>query len=148
MSFEGIPRPAQVNPYQDPMSAHQAANAARSQHAGRPMIQTPAGDEKIKGLHREERERHAFQDEDEARGNAFDEEEIEQIMLFARMRGIMNFSLETGARYEFRLNPETGLVDLVSLETRQVVLQLLPDELMQLSQNIQRYAGMLTDRTG
>ena len=129
------------------MSAHQAANAARTDRAGKPLIQSPAGEEKVKALSREERHYHQ-PDDDEERGEAFNEEEAEQILLFARMRGILNVSLETGARYEFRVNPDTGLVDLVALETEEVVLQLLPDELMQLSQKIQRYAGMLTDRSG
>lgn len=146
MGFEGIPRPAQVNPYTDPLNAYAAANAARTDNAGKPLIRSLSKEEQVKALQRENKEHHP--DDEEEEGEAFTEEEAEQIRLFAKMRGLMNISLQSGVRYEFHVNPETGLVDLIDMESRQVVLQLQPEELMQLSRKIQRYAGMLTDRSG
>jgi len=146
MGFDGVPRPAQVNPYTDPLNPYTAANAARTDQAGKPLIKSLTKEEKIKAL--EEEKRDYPQQEDEEQGEAFSEEEAEQIRLFAKMRGLMNVSLESGMRYEFHINPQTGLVDMMEAETGKVVLQLQPDELMQLSQQIQRYAGMLTDRSG
>ena len=146
MGFEGIPRPAQVNPYTDPLNPYAAANAARSDQAGKPLVKSLTKEEQVKALQRESQEH--SQTDDEAEGEAFTDEEAEQIRLFAKMRGLMNISLQSGVRYEFHVNSETGLVDLVDVESGQVILQLQPEELMQLSQKIQRYAGMLTDRSG
>ncbi|MCE3234446.1 MAG: FlaG protein [Vampirovibrio sp.] len=146
MGFEGIPRPAQVNPYTDPLNPYAAANAARSEQAGKPLIKSLTKEEQVKALQRDNREQPQSDDDEE--GEAFTEEEAEQIRLFAKMRGLINISLQSGVRYEFHVNPETGLVDLIDMESGQVVLQLQPEELMQLSQKIQRYAGMLTDRSG
>ncbi len=147
MTFDGIPRPSQLNSYADPLNPYLAGNAARVERAGKPLIKGPKGEEKVKGLQREERQYHEAEDEEE-KGEAFSEEEAEQIHLFARMRGIMNLALDSGARYEFRINDEAGVVDLVESGTDKIVLQLLPEEVMQLSQKMQRYAGRLTDRTG
>lgn len=146
MGFEGIPRPAQVNPYTDPLNPYAAANAARSEQVGKPLIKSLTKEEQVKALQRDNREQ--SQSDDDEEGEAFTEEEAEQIRLFAKMRGLINISLQSGVRYEFHVNPETGLVDLIDMESGQVVLQLQPEELMQLSQKIQRYAGMLTDRSG
>lgn len=146
MGFEGIPRPAQVNPYTDPLNPYAAANAARSEQAGKPLIKSLTKEEQVKALQRDNRDQ--SQSDDDEEGEAFTEEEAEQIRLFAKMRGLINISLQSGVRYEFHVNPETGLVDLIDMESGQVVLQLQPEELMQLSQKIQRYAGMLTDRSG
>lgn len=147
MSFEGIPRPAQVNPYTDALNPYAAGNAARSEQAGKPLVKSLNKEERIKGLQRDGRQQ-GEQDEDEEAGDIFSQEEAEEILLFARMRGVMNLALEQGVRYEFQINPEAGVVDLVRLDTGEVVLQLLPEELMQLTSKIQRYAGVLTDRSG
>lgn len=146
MGFDGVPRPAQVNPYTDPLNPYTAVNAARTEQAGKPLVKSLTKEEKIKALEEEKRE--YPQPEDEEQGEAFTDEEAEQIKLFAKMRGLMNVSLESGVRYEFHINPQTGLVDMIEAGTGKVVLQLQPDELMQLSKQIQRYAGMLTDRSG
>jgi flagellar protein FlaG len=146
MGFDGIPRPAQVNPYTDPMNPYMAANSAKSDRAGKPLVKELNKEEQVKALYREQPQHHDADDEQEH--EPFSEEEEEQIRLFAKMRGIMDFSLKTGARYEFHINAQSGMVDLIDLESGDVVLQLQPEELLQLSQKIQRYAGMLTDRSG
>jgi uncharacterized FlaG/YvyC family protein len=146
MGFDGIPRPAQINPYTDAMNPYAAASSARSEQAQRPLVKALTKEEQIKALQREQHQQDDEEDEEDA--EPFSEEEEAQIRLFAKMRGLMNFSLEQGVRYEFRINAQTGLVDLVDVGSDTVVLQLHPDELMQLSQKIQRYAGMLTDRSG
>jgi len=147
MSFDGVPRPSQVNPYADPLSPYAAASAAQTDKAGKPLVKGPDKEEGVKAAHREEKQ-HRDTEDDEERGEAFSEEEAEQIRLMAKMRGLMNFSLEAGVNYEFQMNPETGLIDLIESESGALVMQLLPDELMQLSQKIQRFAGVLTDRAG
>jgi uncharacterized FlaG/YvyC family protein len=146
MGFDGIPRPAQVNPYTDPMNPYAAANSAKMERARKPLVKELNKEEQVKALYREQPHHHDSDEEQEH--EPFSEEEEEQILLFAKMRGIMDFSLKTGVRYEFHINAQSGMVDLIDLESGQVVLQLQPEELLQLSQKIQRYAGMLTDRNG
>ncbi len=145
MAFDGIPRPSQLTPA-DPLNPYLASNAARAEQAGKPLIKAPGHDEKVKAVHKEQRENHEGENE-EREPEFLSEEEEEQLRKFAKVRGLLNFSLEKGVRYQFQINGETGQVDLVS-ETGQVVLSLSPVELMQLSEKIQRYAGMLTDRRG
>jgi uncharacterized FlaG/YvyC family protein len=146
MGFDGIPRPAQINPYTDPMNPYTAGNSARTDKAKKPLVKALSKEERIEALQREQHQPDDSDDQDEA--EPFSEEEEEQIRLFARMRGLMTFSLEKGVRYEFHINAQSGMVDLMEMGTGKVVLQLHPDELMQLSQKIQRYAGLLTDRSG
>jgi uncharacterized FlaG/YvyC family protein len=147
MSFDGIPRPSSLNPYSDPLGAYAAANAARAEREGKPLVQSLDKEEKIKGLQREQRDQGQADHEDDD-GEAFSEEEAEQIRIFAKMRGMMNLALDSAKRYEFRVNELTGLVDLIEMETGRLVLQLTPEELMDLSQKIERYAGVLTDHNG
>lgn len=147
MAFDGIPRPSQITPYTDVMNPYVAGNAARTEQAGKPLVQGPEKEDKIKSVHKEERQYHDAEDEEE-KEESFSEEEAEQLKIFARMRGIMNFSLESGTRYEFKINPENGMVDLVAADTGQVAMTLTPEELIQVSQKIHRYAGILTDRSG
>ncbi len=147
MGFEGLPRPSQVNPYTDPLNPYTAGNLARAEQAGKPLIQKLSSEEAIKALEEERRREQANEDEED-QGEAFSEEEAEQIRLFAKMRGIMNVSLQTGKRYEFRLNAQTGMVELVELSSEALILQLTPVELARLSDKLHRYAGMLTDLSG
>lgn len=147
MTFEGIPRASQLNPYADGMNPYAAAHAAKTDQAGRPLVKGLQKEEKIKSVTKEDQQQHDHEEED-PQEEPFTEEEAEQVRIFARMRGIMNFSLESGARYEFAINPDTGLVDLTAATTGQVVLTLTPEELVQLSRKIHRYAGVLTDHSG
>jgi hypothetical protein len=146
MGFEGLPRPSQVNPYTDPLNPYTAGNLARTDQAGKPLIQKLSKEEAIKAL--EEERRRYEQADDDASGETFSEEEAEEILLFAKMRGLMNVSLQSGKRYEFRMNPQTGMVELTAMDSGELVLQLTPVELMRLSEKLQRYAGMLTDLNG
>lgn len=146
MGFEGLPRPSQVNPYTDPLNPYTAGNLARTDQAGKPLIQKLSKEEAIKAL--EEERRRYEQADDDASGETFSEEEAEEILLFAKMRGLMNVSLQSGKRYEFRMNSQTGMVELTAMDSGELVLQLTPVELMRLSEKLQRYAGMLTDLNG
>lgn len=146
MGFEGLPRPSQVNPYTDPLNPYTAGNLARADQAGKPLIQKLSKEEAIKAL--EEERRRYEQSDDDPSGETFSEEEAEEILLFAKMRGLMNVSLQSGKRYEFRMNPQTGMVELTAMDSGELVLQLTPIELMRLSKKLQRYAGMLTDLNG
>lgn len=147
MSFDGLPRPAQMGLSTGGMNPYAAANAARTDNAGKPLVKSLNKEEKVKALQKEQQEYHQ-PDEEEERGEAFSEEEAEQIKIMAKMRGVMGLALKEGQRYEFQINAKTGLIDLVEVDTQVVILQMQPEELMALSQKIQRYAGMLTDRAG
>lgn len=142
MGFDGVPR---IYPQTDPLNPYLAEHAARSENASKPRVKEAKKDEKVIGVHKELPQ---YDDEDEGRQEPFSEEELEQIMIFARMRGIMNLALEKGVVYQFQVNPETGLVDLIAENTGKAVLSLTPEELMELTQKVQRYAGVLTDRSG
>jgi len=145
MSFDGIPRPSQVNPY-NPLGPYAAANAARTDQAAKPLIKSPDKDEKVKAL-QQDHYRQQEQDDDE-RGESFTEEEIEEFMLLAKVRGVMNFAMDPEVHYEFRMNPHTGLVELWEVASEKLMLKLTPDEMMQLSEKLHRAAGMLTDQSG
>ena len=146
MSFDGIPRPSQINPYNDPLGAYSAAYAAKAEQAGKPRIQSPGKDEGLKGLQKEEHQQ-ADLDEDE-QGQAFSEDEAEAILLLAKMRGVMNFALDPDVHYEFHLNPKSGMVELREASTGKRMLQLTPEELIHLSEKLHRAAGMLSDLSG
>lgn len=146
MGFDGILRPSQVNPYTNPLNPYTADNLARVEQAGKPLIQKPTEEEALKALE-EERKHDQEKDEDE-QGESFSEEEAEEILLFAKMRGLMNVSMESGKRYEFHINPETGMVEMRELDSGELIIQLTPMELMNLSDKLQRYAGILMDRSG
>lgn len=147
MGFDGAPRPARFILQADGISPYTAANLARQEQSAAPRVKGPTPEDQVRSLPRE-RQDNAHSDEEEEQGEAFSEEEAEQIRLLAKMRGILNFSLESGVRYEFRLNPKTGFIDLLVAATGEIVLQLTPEELMRLSEKIRRYAGMLADRAG
>jgi uncharacterized FlaG/YvyC family protein len=142
MSFDGLPHPITT----DVLNPYSAANAAKTDNAGRPLIQKTRHKDHIQPIQREEETRSGPDEEDDT--SYFSEEEADQIQRMAKLRGLMNFSLQNGVHYEFRFNPKTGLIDLIQGNTGDCVLQLHPDEFMNLSQKIQRYAGMLTDRNG
>ena len=146
MGFDGIFRPAQVNPYSNPMNPYLADNLARSEAVGKHLVEKTAKEEALEALEEEQRQQQEADDEEQ--GETFSEEEAEEILLFAKMRGLMNVSMESGKRYEFHINPETGMVEMIALDTGELVLQLTPVELMRLSDKLQRYAGMLADRSG
>lgn len=148
MAFDGIPRPAQFTPPVDALNPYLGANAARAKEAGKPKVQSLGHEEKIKGVLKEQQENHAGDEDAEREQESFNEEEAEQIRLFAKMRGILNFSLEKGVNYQFQINPTTGLIELLNMDAGTIALILTHDELMQLSEKIHRYAGILTDRSG
>jgi hypothetical protein len=148
MGLDGIPRPARITPYTDAMNPYVAEHLARQENADAPLVKSLNREERIRALQKEQHEQGAPDEDDGQERETFSEEEAEQIRIFAKMRGLMNFALDSGKQYSFQISPDTGLIDLVELESGQVVLQLLPDELMSLSQKIQRYAGFLTDRSG
>ncbi|WP_373532830.1 hypothetical protein [Vampirovibrio sp.] len=128
------------------MNPYTAGNLARTDQAGQPLIQKLSKEEGLQAL--QEEQRGYPQADEDASGETFSEEDAEEILLFAKMRGLMNVSLQSGKRYEFRINPQTGMVELTELDSGALVMQLTPVELMRLSEKLQRYAGMLTDLSG
>ena len=146
MGFDGLFRPAQILPQTDSLNPYTAAHLARQEQASTPRIKAPDKDDGIHSL--PEHHDQQSSDDDEEAQSSFSEEEAEQIRLLAKMRGILNFSLDNGTHYEFRINQESGMVDLVVAKTGERVLQLTPEEMMHFSEKIERYAGMLLDRAG
>lgn len=146
MGFDGIFRPSQVNIQSDSMNPYLAANAAKTERMRKPLIKGPDQDEQVKSLQKEEKE--SSSDDECNDQETLTEEEAEQLHILAKMRGLLNFSLQNGVRYEFHINSEDGLIDLIEAESGKVMLRLLPEEMLRLSEKIQRYAGMLIDRSG
>jgi len=147
MGFEGLSQPGQMNLYTGANNPYLAANAAKLTAAKSPLVKKTEQDEAVTATQRDDRDNAQPDDEDE-RGERFSEEEAGAIRHMATLRGVLNLALEAGKRYEFQLDAASGLVNLISMETGECILQLYPEELMQLSQKIQRYAGMLTNRAG
>lgn len=146
MTFEGIPRPGQVAPGTDPLSPYLAAHEAKTERKQRPQVKKTERDESSTAVHKELPQ--YADEEDEQEQQTLSDEEAEEILLFAKMRGIMNVALEKGTKYKFQINPENGMVDLRDANTGKHVLSMTPSELMQISGKIERYAGVLTDRAG
>ncbi|MEB3287328.1 MAG: hypothetical protein VKJ04_07480 [Vampirovibrionales bacterium] len=145
MGFEGIQKAALFNAG-GPINPYLADQAAKADKLKKPQVTGTERDENVTGVYKELPH---YGDEDEERQQEhLSEEEYEQLLLFARMRGIMNLAFEQGEHYQFQVNPQTGLVDVVADSTGQSVLSLTPLELMEMSQRIHRYAGLLTDRSG
>ena len=144
MSFDGVPRPTQLNPYADPtnpcVGAHQASHAA----AHRPRV---SGNKETFGSEGVRKELAQYRDsEDKESKEELTDEEREQLMLFAKLRGIMNFSLDSGVLYRFDFNDETERVELIDDRDGSVVLVLTIDDMLAMSLRMERYAGMITDR--
>lgn len=145
MAFDGIPKPAQYSPG-GPLNPYAADNAARVQNAKTPKIKKAPSDQGATPTYKELP--HYDTDEKEDTQRHLTEEEYEQIMLFARLRGIMNLALDKGEQYQFQVNPETALVDVIAVSTGRVMISMTAVELMEMTQRIHRYAGVLTDRNG
>jgi len=145
MSFDGI-RPSQMHTSADPLSPYLAAHEARTEEARRPQVKQTTKDESSTAVHKELPQYGEEEEEDEQ--PVLSEDEAEQILLFAKMRGIMSGALEKGTKFRFQINAETGMVELRDAGTGNIVLTMTPSDLMQLSGKIQRYAGVLTDRAG
>lgn len=145
MSFDGMIRPSQFTPVSG-NNPYLADHAARSENVRKPRVIEALGDQKATEVHKELP--HYNNDDEKKRKKHLTPEEYEEIMLFARMRGVMNLAFEDSELYQFQLNPETGKIDLIAMTTGEVKMSLTPDELSQLSEKIDRYAGVLTDRSG
>jgi FlaG protein len=147
MSFEGLPRPF---PRTDAMNPYLASNLAHAERMKTPMIKPLEADEAIKALEREPDNPHDKEDgdEDHSQGELLTEEELSDLHKMAKLRGIMDFSLETGTRFDFKLNPLTGMVTLVNCETGEVIMELDAEEVNRFAHKVTRYAGTLTDLNG
>jgi uncharacterized FlaG/YvyC family protein len=146
MGFDGLFRPAQILPQTDSLNPYAAAHLARQDRLSTPRVKALDKDDGIHSL--PEHQEQPSSDQDEEKHSGFSDEEAEEIRLMAKMRGILNFSLDSGTRYEFHINAVSGMVDLIAADTGECVLQLTPDEVIRFSEKIQRYAGMLLDRAG
>lgn len=145
MSFDGVARPSQLNPYADPLSASLGAHEAAREARRKPRVEKKRDAYEAIAAHKD-LARYDL-DDDEASADTLSDEEREQVLLFAKLRGVMNLSLETGALYRFAYNEQTGQADLLHDRTGQVVLSLSVEELLQLSQRMARYTGMIANRS-
>jgi len=144
MSFDGLSKPSQLHAYSDPLSPYLGATRAASEAAKKPRI------DKSKASYRDSAvDEHAsdyLQEEREDKDGLLPEE-YEQMMMLAKLRGVMNLSFEEGVLYYFHFNETTGLVELINDRDNRVMLTLTPEELLQVSQRMQRYAGRMTDQS-
>ena len=146
MTFDGVPRPSQLNPYTDALGPYSGAYAARDL-AKVPKVK--AVDKKVAIDPLKEKLNQEYDDDDEEGAQEFlSDEEKEQIQIFAKLRGLMNFALQEGVQYRFEIENETGCVNLVIVETGQIVLTLTPEELMHVCEKAQRYSGRIMDEAG
>jgi len=147
MSFEGLPRPLVRN---DAMNPYLASSRAQADRMNTPKIRPLEADEAIQALEREPDNPNDRDDaeKDPREGELLTEEELSDLRKMAKLRGIMDFSLESGTRFDFHLNPQTGLVGLVNTETGELILELDADEVQRFAHKINRYAGTLTDMNG
>ncbi len=143
MSFDGIPRPSQMHAYADPLSPYIGANQASEAARHRPKV---GKNKEAYDTEKVNKELEQYHDTDDEPREGLSEEEREQILIFAKLRGLMNFSLENGVLYKFQVNDETGIVNLVDPRDDTVMLTLTGEELLQVSEKINRYAGMIADR--
>lgn len=142
--FEGVPKPAYILPQSDPVGRY---NALSRLHG--PSVQDVEELSKGKRVRRRDSEDYPEDAAEERKRRrqeaALTESEEALLKKFAQLRGLMNFSLETGTVYTLAVNSETGLVDVVEQASQRVVMSLTPEEVAQLSGRAERYAGRLTD---
>lgn len=142
MSFDGVPKPSQLSPSTDPLSPYLGANQAAYEAQNRPKIQKSQASEKSKAVDHQSGD---YLNEKEDKDEGLQPEEYEQILILARLRGIMNLSFKEGVLYQFHFNEETGLVELINENENTVMLTLSVEELLQVSQRMSRYAGRMSD---
>ena len=82
------------------------------------------------------------------RPQGLSERDAERIQAFARLKGAFHIALEEGVPYEFRCSDCGARFDLVNLRTGETVLSLDPGDMEELVRSLERYAGMLADRSG
>lgn len=140
MGFDGVYRP---NSVPDALNPYLADRAAKAANAKKPQVKQAQKEESVVSVYKELPQ---YGDDEEQEGQEFSEDEIAKILQFAKMRGIMHSVLHEDAYYEFKLNEETGLIDLIDLDNDKTVMHLSPDEMVELTQKILRYTSVLTDR--
>ncbi len=145
MSFDGLPRAAQAMPYSNSLNPYIGANQAQTLRRGKPSV-----DKNRQAFSSDDSERALPQESglSEHGGDPLTEDEREQVLKFARLRGVLNFSLAHDGLYQFTYNEQTQQVELVDMTggSHQVLLTLTIDELLQMSQRIERFAGLITSR--
>jgi uncharacterized FlaG/YvyC family protein len=145
MSFEGLQRPL---PRTDALSPYTASNLARADNAHMHQIKPLEAEEALKALEREPENPGEQEKEDADHSEILTEDEVHDLRLMAKMRGIMDFSIETGTRFEFHVNPLSGRMELMNADTGELILELTAEEVMRFSHKINRYAGVLMDQAG
>lgn len=74
------------------------------------------------------------------------QEEQEQILAFAKLRGIVNLSFEEGIVYRFQVNEATGMIELIEDSSKKVMFEFSPEELSDVFSRLARYAGHVADQ--
>ncbi len=141
MGFDGV-RPTRGADHLNPYVADQAA---RTDNAKKPQVKKARRDEKADHVHKDLPH---YDTEEENKNPPLSDDEIEEILMFAKVRGIMHQAMTKGDEYVFQINPDTGEVDLIHGSSGDVVMSFTPSELMDVMDKIKRYAGVLTDRAG
>jgi hypothetical protein len=146
--FDGIQKPIQLNPQVDLLSPYLAAYNAAQTIAKCPKVKPVEKKEAIAETRRE-KERNPSREQDDEEDEAFlSQEEKEQVLIAAKLRGLLNFTLAEDKAYFFQHNAETGLIELIDAETHQRVLTLTPEELGHVLGHTQRRLGIMMDEAG
>lgn len=142
MGLDGLSKPGSFNIGLDPINPYLAANQVKVEGQKAHQVKKSRKKSLVKNFVEEERE--SFQS-DNTTEHFFSEADQEEIILFAKLKGLLNVSLTKGTAYLFRWNNETNLIELVSKSDEQVLLTLKQEEMLRLSDRIERYQGMLSD---
>jgi hypothetical protein len=154
MSFDNVPKPAQLNLNTNNYALFQVAQQTAAQLSRADKISAVAKTESA--LHTDTNldrslEGNEQAGQDHAQGDHLTREEREHIIHLARLRGLIHFTLGEEKPYRLQLNPATGMVELVEVlndETGDVVISLTPEELVSLARQTQRFSGLLEDTSG
>ncbi len=135
MGMDGLSRPNQLLPFGNLNASERAAETNRnSALVSRNDAVNPTGD---------------YHESDAGGGNQQHrkrrdswEEELEAIL-----KAQFNLNLDSSLVYEFIFNEKTERMELIDALSGNVLLSLTPEEFIQVTQNMNRNAGIITDRT-
>lgn len=151
MSFNGLPPPSQINPAiaspANPYPVPIQTDAPRRIEAVRPSEESPSS-RQDDDTEAEDPQSQAGGGKPKKREFGLSEDQRRRLQKMASFRKAATAALEAGTRYRFDIDPKTGDILLVVADTGQVAMQLTPEELYDLSDSLERVAGLLADQAG
>lgn len=153
MVFDNIPRPIQINPALDNLNM---------QMAGQIFVDRVSSAERVKGVEASEdsknlenktgthQESADQMDAQQDREQFLSREDRQYIIELAKMRGLLNFTLDEDKTYRLKINPHSGLVELIEIlhaDTGKVLLTLSNEDLQKIAQHTD-HSGLFKDELG